>query len=264
MGEDDYTDCPHCGHESDSAEFAASGGFCPVCGKYNEEQDMGRHFSGSRRHADGGFEQMQDAPSQPSGGGSSGVGGYTAPSPNPMFGPGGDGYQPPSNNVLFSPGGDGSPWGAGANTIANDWPSQGLIPEGSRGFGDPDISAVATSPGSDINVPNTPTNPAGGVTSVPTNPAGGNSPAQKGAMRIAAIDFLATQNVTDREELLFRAHRHASNKTAQLPVPVAQRTVQAFVAAVNQEIRPEAPRRVAPVQRTAAVSDFADELLFDS
>lgn len=127
---DEYVDCPHCGHESDHAEFAAEGGHCPVCSKYNEELDMGRHFSGS--------------------------------------------------------------------------------------------------------------------------------------LRVAAIDFLASQNVTDREELLFRAHRHASNKTAQLPVPVAQRTVQAFVAAVNQEIRPEAPRRVAPVQRTAAVSDFADELLFDS
>lgn len=128
MGEN--VDCPHCGHESDHAEFAAEGGRCPVCGKYNEELDMGRHFSGN--------------------------------------------------------------------------------------------------------------------------------------LRVAAIDFLAGQNVTDRQELLFRAHRHASEQTAQLPVPVAQRTVQAFVSAVNREIRPEAPRKAAPVQRTAAGSDFADELLFDS
>lgn len=54
--------------------------------------------------------------------------------------------------------------------------------------------------------------------------------------RMSAIDFVASQNVTDREELLFRAHRHASDATCRLPVPVAQRVVQAFVAAVNQEI----------------------------
>lgn len=55
-------------------------------------------------------------------------------------------------------------------------------------------------------------------------------------LRIAAINFVAAENVTDREELLFRAHRHASNLTGQLPVPVAQRVVQSFVAAVNREI----------------------------
>ena len=55
-------------------------------------------------------------------------------------------------------------------------------------------------------------------------------------MRTAAIDFVATQNTTDREELMFRAHRHASDRTGQLPVPTAQRVVQAFVAAVNREI----------------------------
>jgi hypothetical protein len=55
------------------------------------------------------------------------------------------------------------------------------------------------------------------------------------SLRTAAIEFVAAENVTDREELLFRAHRHASNLTGQLPVPVAQRAVQSFVAAVNRE-----------------------------
>jgi hypothetical protein len=55
------------------------------------------------------------------------------------------------------------------------------------------------------------------------------------SLRTAAIEFVVAENVTDREELLFRAHRHASNLTGQLPVPVAQRAVQSFVAAVSRE-----------------------------
>lgn len=84
-------------------------------------------------------------------------------------------------------------------------------------------------------------------------------------MRTAAINFVATQNTTDREELMFRAHRHASDRTGQLPVPTAQRVVQAFVAAVNREITaggaPEGERKKS--HRTAAVvADFPDELMF--
>lgn len=113
--------------------------------------------------------------------------------------------------------------------------------------------------------------------------------------RIAAINFLAEQNTGDREELLFRAHRHASNLTGQLPVPVAQRVVRSFVAAVNREIlaaekddrvkaceegtcdhkeptepgddawaeahdNPHLPKKKS--HRTAAISDFPDELMF--
>lgn len=82
-------------------------------------------------------------------------------------------------------------------------------------------------------------------------------------LRTAAIDFVAAQNTTDREELLFRAHRHASNLTGTLPVPVAQRTVQDFVAAVNREIPTAAKSEPkATMQRTAAVADFPDELMF--
>jgi hypothetical protein len=86
---------------------------------------------------------------------------------------------------------------------------------------------------------------------------------KKTSMRTAAITFLAGQNTADRQELLFRAHRHAADRTGQLPVPTAQRVVQAFVAAVNREIprtRPAARRASAP----AAVADFDDQLLFDS
>lgn len=53
--------------------------------------------------------------------------------------------------------------------------------------------------------------------------------------RTAAIDFVAAQNTRDRDELLFRAHRHASQLTCRLTVPEAQRAVRAFVAAVNRE-----------------------------
>lgn len=54
--------------------------------------------------------------------------------------------------------------------------------------------------------------------------------------RTAAIEFVAAENTTDRDELLFRAHRLAAEATGQLPVPVAQRVVQDFVAAVNREV----------------------------
>jgi hypothetical protein len=112
--------------------------------------------------------------------------------------------------------------------------------------------------------------------------------------RSAAINFLAGQNTTDREELLFRAHRHASNLTGQLPVPVAQRAVQEFVATVSREAaktaacpedgpcdgcNAEAGEECRPwctgeqskknekadkkhSHRTAAVTDFPDELMF--
>lgn len=81
--------------------------------------------------------------------------------------------------------------------------------------------------------------------------------------RTAAIDFVAGQNSTDRQELLFRAHRHASDRTGQLPVPTAQRVVQAFVAAVSREIpRPRSTPRTAAAP--AAVADFDDALLFDN
>ena len=110
------------------------------------------------------------------------------------------------------------------------------------------------------------------------------------SLRTAAINFVAAENVTDREELLFRAHRHASNLTGQLPVPTAQRAVQSFVAAVNREFSaarraensdPEPDRHVdhdSKVDRivadnedeeltrwgsrTATVTDFPDELMY--
>lgn len=80
-------------------------------------------------------------------------------------------------------------------------------------------------------------------------------------LRTAAIDFVAAQNITDREELLFRAHRHASDRTGQLPVPTAQRVVQDFVAAVAREV-PSPARRTAPQRTASIVADFPDELMF--
>ena len=114
-------------------------------------------------------------------------------------------------------------------------------------------------------------------------------------VRVKALDELLF--VADvGEELLFRAHRHASNLTCQLPVPVAQRVVQEFVATVNreavriaacsedgpcegcnaeagEECRPwctgkakyddeKADKKRKKSHRTAAVSDFPDELMY--
>ena len=84
-----------------------------------------------------------------------------------------------------------------------------------------------------------------------------------GNMRIAAINFLADQNTNDRGELLFRAHRHASDRTGQMPVPVAQRVVQGFVSAVNREIAAAPlPRRQATRRTAATMPDFPDGLMF--
>lgn len=110
--------------------------------------------------------------------------------------------------------------------------------------------------------------------------------------RSAAIDFLADQNTNDRQELLFRAHRHASDRTGQLPVPTAQRVVQAFVGAVSREIGrtaaednpedrecedcgAEAGEKCRPwctgeaahndekkSKKTSSIADFDDELMF--
>ena len=81
--------------------------------------------------------------------------------------------------------------------------------------------------------------------------------------RTAAIDFVAAQNVTDREELLFRAHRHASERTGRLPVPVAQRVVQDFVAAVGREAsRVSSTGRRTAARTSSTVPDFPDELMF--
>lgn len=124
---DAVTDCPHCGAESDTAEFAAQGGFCPVCGHYNHEVDMGRH------HA---------------------------------------------------------------------------------------------------------------------------------SLRLAAIEFVDAQNTTDRGELMYRAHRHASDLTGQLPVAQAREVVKAFVAAVRAEAPPVRQSRTASAPTT--LPDFDDQLLFDS
>lgn len=90
---------------------------------------------------------------------------------------------------------------------------------------------------------------------------GGPVMAPKMSLRSAAIEFVAEQNVNDREELLFRAHRHASNLTGQLPVMTAQRMVQDFVAAVNREFVEEKPEPQKTV-RTASVNEFPDELMF--
>lgn len=284
---DEGIDCPSCGHESDAAEFQAQGGFCPVCGDYNHEVDMARKYSSLRIAEDqGDYSSFKDAPTNPAGGGSSGGGGgyYTAPSANPLFGNGGDGYQPPAP-PLFGSGGDG--W-AGSLGDAGE-----MIAD--------QFAQYATSPNDQFATsPNVPTNPAGGgqqQTQLPAQtpavqPNSGSSKTSA-LIRIAAAEFVDSQNVTDRSELAFRAARLVDEQTWAWPRTAAEQARQLFVAAVDDETarrvkdcesgacghaeptgdgddawaeahdNPHVPRKKS--HRTAAtLPDFADELIFDS
>lgn len=84
-------------------------------------------------------------------------------------------------------------------------------------------------------------------------------------LRIAAAAFVDAQNTTDRGELMYRAHRHASDLTGQLTREQSREVVKAFVAAVRREAgsQPEAGAGRGMGQRTAGVlPDFPDELMF--
>lgn len=204
----------------------------------------------------------------------------------PAFNPG------PEAPSLFGPAGQGANGGgkqtpslfgdsaSTANPINGPVPKDGVSDAINQGdlmplnWGNPVSGGTDAGKFDGPNVPSygdtsqpTPTSPNSGSGPKPTSGSGtsapgGGSGSGKTSMRMAAIDFVANQNTTDRGELLFRAHRHASERTGTLPVPVAQRMVQAFVAEVNREAAalPQ-PRRTA--QRTAAVvADFPDELMF--
>jgi hypothetical protein len=282
---DKFVDCPQCGAESYRDEFTAGGGRCPTCGHYHEELDMARHHSSRQRVADesggGSSGKMHSAPPPASSGPSP-----TAPSPtNPsgggqsLFGNGGDGYQAPAP-TLFGNGGDGAPMSAHGVTQLNtptgyDTSTQtlpGAQPSGSSSNLAPPPSPYVARPG-DPSLPVTMLDygPEGSL--APTQPIGPEGqqvrvemPGQKTSarLRVAAIDFLADQNVTDRAELLFRARRHAELQVGQLTRPQADAVVRAFCAAVDAELAhtPPAPRARRVARTSAIVPDFADELLF--
>lgn len=75
-----------------------------------------------------------------------------------------------------------------------------------------------------------------------------------------ARTFLAEQNVDDREELLFRAHRHAATLTSTWSPEASQRTAAAFTERVASLI-PSRPR-VASAQPVTEIADFDDQLLY--
>lgn len=89
-----------------------------------------------------------------------------------------------------------------------------------------------------------------------------DDPARYSALKVAAIEFVAAQNTADRGELMFRAHRHASDRTGQLPREQARRVVKAFVAAVADQA--PRPRRTRTAAAPATLPDFDDQLLFDN
>ena len=116
-------------------------------------------------------------------------------------------------------------------------------------------------------------------------------PKKSAALRLAAAEFVASQNTTDRDELAYRAARAMTERTGQLPARAQEQAVRAFVAAVRtaapedqecegcnaeagEECRPwctgkakhddeKADRKKG--HRTAAIlPDFDDQLLFGS
>ena len=72
------------------------------------------------------------------------------------------------------------------------------------------------------------------------------------------VEFLADQNTRrPRGAARFPPHRHASEQTGQLPVPVAQRDGPDFVAAVNAQ---RSRGRVQASRPVTQFQDFSDEL----
>lgn len=79
-------------------------------------------------------------------------------------------------------------------------------------------------------------------------------------LRAAARAFLADQNTTDRDELLTRARRHATDRTGTLSRRHAALLVGAFLSEVDAQA--SRPRRTAARPRRAAVADFDAALMF--
>ena len=75
-----------------------------------------------------------------------------------------------------------------------------------------------------------------------------------------ARTFLADQNVDDREELLYRARRHAATLTSTWSPEASQRTAAAFTDRVASLI-PSMPR-VAATEAPTSFEDFDDQLMF--
>ena len=292
---DEYIDCPYCKSESLAEEFRSGAGHCPVCGRANYEMDGYMNHLSYRTADQGGNPSDSSgasplpsnsnpaAPYQNAGQlGIAGDPGVPADMPYSSLNIGGDGVSDGGFNQA-----DGSARGPGGplkiqvsdpagpsieRSNADPVGTLNGVDTGGTFVGDPtggmlsgpyltDMAPQAPSSGGGYNGGSL-TNPA------PAQQSGGSfkdAPPKTSSLRTAAIDFLAGQNTADRGELLFRAHRHASDRTGQLPVPAAQRVVQAFVAAVHREITaggaPEGGRKKS--HRTAAVvADFPDELMF--
>lgn len=224
----------------------------------------------------GSFDQMnKPAPGQSGGGGAgtmfnpasgfaSSGGAMTGQEDTPAFNPG------PKAPSLFGPAGQGVNTNGGGPSLfgpngGTEYPSDAPAPQGGTNgaatsgmmpldWGSPVSGGTGKPSGQNVGLPASSPLPNGwpnmavngiqeGQLPAPpqtpspdwaSNPSGGSKTGT--ALRVAAIDFIAGENVTDRGELLFRAHRHASNMTCRMPVPVAQRVVRDFVAAVNREI----------------------------
>lgn len=73
-------------------------------------------------------------------------------------------------------------------------------------------------------------------------------------------EFIAEQNTDDREELLFRARRHAATLTSTWPQEASAQVVAAFAAGVDK-LASRRPRRQAS-RPVTHVPDFPDSLFF--
>ena len=86
----------------------------------------------------------------------------------------------------------------------------------------------------------------------------------RAALAVNAAAFVASQNTRDRDELAFRAARHIDAQTGTWSKSSAEQARAVFVAAVVREV-PRRRRAAKTARRQAAVlSNFDDQLLFDS
>lgn len=118
-----------------------------------------------------------------------------------------------------------------------------VVPGGDNGFQDlpPEGMAVHRAPGGRERI---------------LDPAG----EERFALRQAALDFIASEDTSDRNELLVRAERLVEAQTSTWSADASARTVHAFVTAVGDQIpRVQQTARQASAEQFA---DFEDHLMF--
>jgi hypothetical protein len=240
---DEYVDCPYCHAASPAAEFTAGFGHCPFCGAANYELDGYMGHLGHRTAAsnDDVTRAVRDATGINLSMTNAGGGTY-------VF----DGRLDDGSWIVANDS-DGRHYGDMLERTEDEKPewddepgtplgwNVGIYPnldeDGEDTWMGNDSYPIHNHDDPDATVDDLPRVIQHALTTMPRRHDDDHHTDKTGSTmnRTAAIDFVAAQNTRDRDELLFRAHRHASQLTCRLTVPEAQRAVRAFVAAVNRE-----------------------------